>query len=75
MTRNLAHCLRLLQMWFWFVAAIAYAFLEVLERRDPSFKEEYRAASAERPAVMAWLEQQYNALLSEAKARPSPKCQ
>jgi hypothetical protein len=61
------HCMHLVQMWFWFTAVMAYAYLKILDQRDPTFRVEYRAVSEEVPGLMSWLKHERAELIAEAK--------
>ena len=65
------HAMRLVEMWFWLVAASFYALRESTNKHDQTFPSAYRAVSDAAPEVMEWLRGQYNRQLAIAQGRPT----
>jgi hypothetical protein len=62
------YALKLLNLWFWFVAFISFVNMPILERNDPGFHEHYREVTKSAEEVARWLAEQFNRLLAEEKA-------
>ena len=58
-------CVRLVQMWFWFGALVAWLAKEELAAQDPGFGADYLAAAADAKEVADWLVESFNQLLPE----------
>ena len=59
------HCIKLVHMWFWFTAAVAYFFHTVVDKVDTSFGKDYLKTAEEAKRVNAWLSENFNRLLEE----------
>lgn len=62
------HCIRLIQMWFWFVAAVGYFYRKVVDKVDNEFGKDYVKTVEEAKAVNSWLSENFNKLLQESRA-------
>lgn len=62
-----AHCMKLIQMWFWFVAVISYYYHTAIHGVDKQFIEDYMKTADDAKEVYDWLTANFNHLLEEAK--------
>jgi hypothetical protein len=61
------HCIKLVQIWFWFTAAVTYYFRAVVDKVDTSFGKDYLKTAEEAKKVNAWLSENFNRLLEESR--------
>ncbi|MBU0753891.1 MAG: hypothetical protein KJ645_02040 [Planctomycetes bacterium] len=61
------HFIKLVQIWFWFTAAVSYYFRTVVAKVDPSFGKDYLKTAGEAKKVKAWLFESFNKLLEESQ--------
>ena len=61
------HCIRLIQMWFWFVAAVGYSYREIIDKVDSSFGKDYLKTVEEAKTIISWLSENFNRLLQESQ--------
>jgi hypothetical protein len=66
------HCIKLVQMWFWFTAAVGYFFRAGIDTVDSSFGKDYLNTAKQAKKVVSWLVANFNRLLQE---RQSPQKQ
>lgn len=62
------YALKTLNLWFWFGAFVSFAYLPVLAKSDPSFKDSYDAAAKMAQDVAPWLVEQFNRVLAQEQA-------
>jgi hypothetical protein len=62
------HCIRLVEMWFWFGAIVAWVAKETLSQADPSFGKEYLITAERAPGIKRSLSENFNRLLQEVQA-------
>lgn len=59
------HFIKLVQMWFWFTAAVGYFFRVVIDTVDKSFGKDYLNTAEQAKKVISWLADNFNRLLKE----------
>ena len=57
------HCITLLQMWFWFAAAVSYYFQSVIDKADKSYRKDYLKTADKAKQVVIELQNTFNELL------------
>jgi len=62
------HCIKLVQMWFWFTAAVSYFFHDVVDNVDTLFGNDYLKTAKEAKDVITWLSENFNRLLEESRS-------
>lgn len=70
------HCIRLVEIWFWFGALVAFVAKSTLSESDPSFGKEYMMTAEKAPSIKRLLSENFNRLLQEyqvelGKRRPT----
>jgi hypothetical protein len=60
--------IKILNLWFWFVAFICFIYADVLEQADSDFHKTYHEVSESVKPVTKWLAEQFNRVLAEEKA-------
>jgi len=62
------HCIKLVEMWFWFTAAVGYFFRSVIDKVDTSFGKDYLESAEQAKEVISWLVENFNRLLKERQS-------
>jgi len=60
------HCMKLIQMWFWFAAVISYYYHDETHKADKQFIEDYMKTANDVKKVYDWLAENFNRLLEES---------
>lgn len=63
------HCIKLVQMWFWFAAAVSYFSHAVVDKVDTLFGNDYLKTAEEAKEVITWLSENFNRLLVESQSK------
>ncbi|MCP5366737.1 MAG: hypothetical protein H6907_10030 [Hyphomicrobiales bacterium] len=59
------YALRTLNLWYWFAAFVAFAYLPVLAKSDHEFNESHDAAAKKAQEVTPWLTEQDNHVFTQ----------
>jgi hypothetical protein len=62
------YCLRHLQLWFWFAAAVSHHYADLLHRHDTKYHADYLQAAQAAQVMAPILKSEFSRLLKEAQA-------
>ena len=66
-------CIKLLSLWFWYVAFISYIYNDQIRENDHSLSMEYMSVANEARQVVKWLRENFDRLLKELKDNFPPE--
>jgi hypothetical protein len=62
------YCLRHLQLWFWFAAAVSHHYADLLQQHDTTYHLDYHTAAQAAQHMAPVLQSEFNRLLKEAQS-------
>jgi hypothetical protein len=65
------YCLRHLELWFWFAAAVSHHYGDLLDHKDPAYHTDYFEIAKAAELLAPALQSEFNRLLKEAQSAKS----